>query len=153
MVDIIPIADAEDPRVAAYREIRERDLVGRQGQFIAEGEVVLRVLAEHRGDLVQSLLIDGRRLDKLAPILAALPQATPVYVTEQGALDAIAGFHLHRGLLALGRKPADPGGGRPARGGGRWAGAGHDGHRQSRQYGRPVSQRRRLRGEGGAAGG
>lgn len=108
MAELIPIADAEDPRVAAYRDIRERDLVGREGQFIAEGEVVLRVLADHRGDLIQSLLIDGRRLDKLAPILAALPQATPVYVTEQGALDAIAGFHLHRGLLALGEKPANP---------------------------------------------
>jgi tRNA G18 (ribose-2'-O)-methylase SpoU len=109
MAELIPIADADDPRVAAYRDIRERDLVGRQGQFIAEGEVVLRVLAEHRGDLVQSLLIDGRRLEKLSSILAALPEATPVYVTEQGALDAIAGFHLHRGLLALGQKPADPG--------------------------------------------
>ena len=40
----IPIDDADDPRIAAYRDIRERDLVGRQGRFVAEGKVVLDVL-------------------------------------------------------------------------------------------------------------
>ena len=41
---IVPIDAADDPRIAAYRDIRERDLVGREGRFIAEGEVVLRTL-------------------------------------------------------------------------------------------------------------
>ena len=41
---IIPIDDPLDARVAAFRDIRERDLTGRQGLFVAEGEVVLRVL-------------------------------------------------------------------------------------------------------------
>jgi len=45
VTDFIPIDDPDDPRIAAYRHIRERDLVGRDGQFIAEGEVVLKVLA------------------------------------------------------------------------------------------------------------
>ena len=41
----ISIHDPDDPRVAAFRDIRERDLTGRQRLFIAEGEVVVRVLA------------------------------------------------------------------------------------------------------------
>ncbi|MEY4254874.1 MAG: hypothetical protein RLZZ141_101, partial [Pseudomonadota bacterium] len=35
MPDIIPITDPEDPRIAAYRSVKERDLVGREGLFIA----------------------------------------------------------------------------------------------------------------------
>jgi molybdopterin biosynthesis enzyme len=45
---IIPIADPDDPRIAAYGQVRERDLVGRRGEFIAEGEVVLNVLLARR---------------------------------------------------------------------------------------------------------
>jgi tRNA G18 (ribose-2'-O)-methylase SpoU len=36
-----------------------------------------------------------------------LPEETPVYLVEQAVLDTVAGFHLHRGVLAIGRKP-DP---------------------------------------------
>ena len=44
----IPVTDPADPRLEPYRDIRERDLVGRQGLFVAEGEVVLRLLAGQR---------------------------------------------------------------------------------------------------------
>ena len=37
------IDDPDDPRVAAFRQVQERDLTGRQGRFIAEGKVVVRV--------------------------------------------------------------------------------------------------------------
>ena len=39
----ILIDDPDDPRLADYREMRERDLAGRDG-FIAEGQVVLEKL-------------------------------------------------------------------------------------------------------------
>ena len=100
------IADADDPRIAAYRDIRERDLVGRQGRFIAEGEVVLAVLARASRHRCVSVLIDERRREKLAPILADLPQETPVYLADRAVIDAIAGFPLHRGILALGERAA-----------------------------------------------
>ena len=106
----IPIDDPEDPRVAAYRHVRERDLVGRDGGFIAEGEVVLRVLVMGGGPhRAASLLIDPKRLDKLGPLIAALPEETPVYAASQAVLDAIAGFPLHRGILAHGLRAPDPG--------------------------------------------
>jgi tRNA G18 (ribose-2'-O)-methylase SpoU len=103
--DLIPIDDPNDPRVAAYRDIKERDLVGRQGLFIAEGETVLRAFVRDAPERVQSLLIDGKRADKLGEVFASLPEGVPIYVVGQAVLDTIAGFHLHRGVLAVGAKP------------------------------------------------
>jgi tRNA G18 (ribose-2'-O)-methylase SpoU len=104
---IIPIDDPLDPRVAGFRDIRERDLTGRQGLFVAEGEVVLRVLVSP-ASLCRPVaaLIAQKRIAALTDILEALPAGTPVYSAPQPVLDGIAGFHLHRGILALGQKPA-----------------------------------------------
>lgn len=102
----IKICDPTDPRIAAYRDIRERDLTGRDGLFVAEGEVVLRTLLSP-ASLCRpvSLLLADKRVAGLEAALALLPEDVPVYVAEQAVLDGIAGFHLHRGLLGLGCKP------------------------------------------------
>ncbi|UXS02315.1 TrmH family RNA methyltransferase [Agrobacterium tumefaciens] len=108
---LIPIEDPDDPRIAAFRDIRERDLTGRQGRFIAEGTVVLRMLAAaHKAQgafAAESILILKNRLSGVADILAEFPVDVPVCVAEAPVLDAIAGFHLHRGILALGRRVGD----------------------------------------------
>lgn len=104
---VIPIDDPRDPRVAAFRDIRERDLTGRQGLFVAEGEVVLRVLASP-ASLCRPVaaLIAKKRVAALSDALQVLPPDTPVWSASQAVLDGVAGFHLHRGILALGEKPA-----------------------------------------------
>lgn len=103
---VIRIDDPHDPRIAGFRDIRERDLTGRQGLFIAEGGVVLNVLLSGRSLCrPRSLLLDRKRLEGLGGLLARVPADTPVHVAEQPVLDAVAGFHLHRGILALGEKP------------------------------------------------
>ena len=104
----IPIDDPEDPRVAPYRHVRERDLVGRQGLFIAEGQVVLRLLARAPGMETVSVLLAEKRVAALADALAPLDPQVPVYAASQGVIDAIAGFPLHRGILALGRRRSTP---------------------------------------------
>ncbi len=88
--------------------MRERDLVGRQGLFVAEGEVVVRVLA--RSPLVrpQSLLLADKRVAALSDVMAALPDDVPVYAAGQAVMDAVVGFPIHRGILALGRRAAEP---------------------------------------------
>lgn len=103
---LILIDDPADPRVAAFRDIKERDLTGRQGLFVAEGEVVLRVLASP-SSLCRpvSALIAESRVEGLADLIAGFPEETPVHAVSQPVLDGIAGFHLHRGILALGEKP------------------------------------------------
>ncbi|MBX9455145.1 MAG: RNA methyltransferase [Rhizobium sp.] len=106
--NLIVIADPADPRIAGYRDIRERDLVGRSGRFVAEGTVVLRLLVETHargGDFAaQSILLLENRVDGLADLLAAVPEAVPVYVVSRAIMNAIAGFDIHRGVLALGER-------------------------------------------------
>ena len=103
---LIPINDPDDARIAGFRNIRERDLTGRQGLFVAEGEVVLNILTSDRSLCrPKALLLDKKRVAGLTSVIARLVQDTPVYVADQVMLDTIAGFHLHRGILALGEKP------------------------------------------------
>ena len=104
MATPIPIDDPLDPRVAAYRDVRERDLVGREGLFIAEGEVVVRMLLRRSIHAPVSLLLAEKRVEALADLVAGLPGDVPVYAAGQGVMDAIAGFHIHRGILAVGRR-------------------------------------------------
>jgi tRNA G18 (ribose-2'-O)-methylase SpoU len=105
---LVPIDDPGDERIAAYRDIRERDLTGREGLFIAEGEVVLNGLVRRARQKVLSLLLAEKRVAALAGLIALLPEEVPVYVAGQAALDAVAGFPIHRGILALGRREAEP---------------------------------------------
>jgi tRNA G18 (ribose-2'-O)-methylase SpoU len=108
--DITAITDPDDPRLAVYRDVRERDLVGRKGGFIAEGEVVLRVLLGPASRFSpSSLLVAEKRLARLEPLIAVLPDAVPVYAAGQAVMDAIVGFNIHRGILAHGLTRPDPG--------------------------------------------
>ena len=101
----IRIESADDPRIAGFHAIRERDLVGREGRFIAEGKVVLNVLFPARRFEAEAALILESRLAGMADTLALAPPEMPVYVASQEVMDRIAGFHIHRGVLALGRRP------------------------------------------------
>jgi tRNA G18 (ribose-2'-O)-methylase SpoU len=107
---IVPISAPEDARIAVYRAVRERDLAGREGGFIAEGEVVLRVaLSADARCRPSSLLVAENRLARLQPLIADLDPAIPVYAASPAVMDAIVGFPMHRGILAFGARPPDPG--------------------------------------------
>lgn len=109
MALILPVDDPDDPRLAPYRDVRERDLVGREGRFIVEGAVVLGALARAGGHRVISMLAAEKRVAGLEALLAGFADDTPLYSASQAVLDTIAGFHLHRGVLALGERRPDPG--------------------------------------------
>jgi tRNA G18 (ribose-2'-O)-methylase SpoU len=116
-VPIFHVASLDDPAharaLAHYADLREPDLAARPierarvraGLFIAEGELVLRALASSRFG-VESVLVAAPRLVALGPTLDALPPGTPVYAAAPGLIDELTGFHVHRGVLALGRRPA-----------------------------------------------
>jgi tRNA G18 (ribose-2'-O)-methylase SpoU len=101
---VLTIDDPDDPRLADYREVRERDLVGRQGSFIAEGQVVLEKLIRGGRHPLRSVLVADKRLERLAPLLAGLGEAVPVYAATQAVMDAVVGFPIHRGILAAGAR-------------------------------------------------
>lgn len=102
---ILGIGDPDDPRIEIYRDIRERDLIRRHGHFIAEGKTVLQVLVAQNRFPVHSVLVLENRLAGIADLLAGLPEQVPVYCATQTVMDAIAGFHMHRGILAAARIP------------------------------------------------
>ena len=90
-----------------YISLRDRDLAGRvDGLFVAEGEVVVRVLASPRQTRfrVRSLLVEQRRVGAIRDVIDALPDEVPVYVVAQPVMDAIVGFAIHRGILGLGER-------------------------------------------------
>jgi tRNA G18 (ribose-2'-O)-methylase SpoU len=97
----IEISEADDPRVAEYGRLKERWLNAEGGRFVAESERVVRRLIES-GLGVHSVLLTAPRLATLAD---ALGGAFPVYLAPQELLDRIAGFHVHRGCLAVGARP------------------------------------------------
>jgi tRNA G18 (ribose-2'-O)-methylase SpoU len=104
----VTITDPDDPRIEPYRDLRERDLVGRRGRFIIEGEVVLRAFAAAGRHRLDSVLLAEKRVEGLADVLGALPADVPVHVAAQPVLDAVVGFHIHRGILALGTRAPEP---------------------------------------------
>lgn len=106
-VEPTPVDDPADPRIADYVGLtdgarRMRHEAG-AGFFIAEGEKVIARTAV-AGYPVRSLLLSPSRLADLTPAVAAL--ACPVYVASYDVLQAVTGFHVHRGALAsFGRLP------------------------------------------------
>ena len=83
--------------------MRERDLVGRAGRFIVEGEVTLRVMLSARARFgLESVLLAPERLAGLEAALARLPERVPVYTAAKPVMSAITGFPIHRGVLGVG---------------------------------------------------
>jgi tRNA G18 (ribose-2'-O)-methylase SpoU len=105
---LIAITDPDDPRIEAYRAVRERDLAGRERRFVAEGEVVLRVLLRQNRFPVESVLLSENRVDGLSDAVGTLPGEIPVYAANRQVMDAIVGFPIHRGVLAIARRAPSP---------------------------------------------
>ncbi|MDB4936398.1 MAG: ribosomal methyltransferase [Labilithrix sp.] len=106
---LVEIGTAGAAELDPYVRLRDRDLAVRtDGLFVAEGEVVVRVLASPRQTRfrVRSLLVEQRRVHALADVIAALDEDVPVYVAPQAVMDAVVGFAIHRGILALGERGA-----------------------------------------------
>ncbi len=101
---LVSIESAAHPALQPYTAIRERDLVGRDGCFVAEGEVILRVLVARSEHAVRSLLLEKRRVESVRDVLDSLPDSIPAYVVPQAVMDGVVGFSIHRGVLALGER-------------------------------------------------
>ena len=96
------ISDPADPRLADYRHMKDRDLSAEGGRFVAESELVVsRLLGS--GLPVLSVLATPVRLQSLGDALRGV--SCPVFSASQAVLDAITGFHVHRGCLAIGQRP------------------------------------------------
>ncbi len=104
------VHDPADPRVADYLHLTDvalrRRIEPAGGLYIAESEKVIRraLAAGHRP---RSFLMAARWLTDLADVVVAAEQdGIPVYVAEHDVIEALTGFHLHRGALAAMHRPA-----------------------------------------------
>lgn len=102
---IITITNADDHRIAAYRNVKDRDLHRLHDGFMAEGDVVLSVLVRSRHQTIASILIADHRIQRMNDVLHQADPDIPIYAATQTVLDTIAGFPLHRGILAFGHRP------------------------------------------------
>ena len=100
------IKTLDDPRVEAFRDVRDRDLRGRDGFFMAESELVLRRLLNQPGRL-HAILLSHEKWNRLQSDLSDLPDSTAIYVADLDMMGDIAGFHVHRGVLAIGHRPTE----------------------------------------------
>ncbi|OMH26313.1 rRNA methyltransferase [Tersicoccus phoenicis] len=107
-MNIVRITDPADPRVHDYTGLTDAALRRRrepaEGLYIAESSTVVRraLAAGHRP---RSFFLTDAWIPDLADVLDAHP-GVPAYVGDPVVLQAITGFHLHRGALAAMHRPA-----------------------------------------------
>jgi tRNA G18 (ribose-2'-O)-methylase SpoU len=106
----IEIADPADERVRDYFALTDVALRTKvepeRGLYLAESEKVIRraLAAGHRP---RSFLMGERWLTDLADLVErAESDGVPVYVGQAGVIEAMTGFHLHRGALASMHRPS-----------------------------------------------
>jgi tRNA G18 (ribose-2'-O)-methylase SpoU len=96
---LIPISDPSDPRLSAYANVPDPELLKSRGVFVAEGRLVVARLLEAGRFQVQSVLVTGSALEAMRDRLEQV--AAPVYVVPQAVMNGVTGFNIHRGCLAI----------------------------------------------------
>ena len=100
----IRIESLEDPRLAPYRNLKERDLAREGDRFIAEGEnLVKRLLASRL--TTESVLIADRHAPEMSRIV---PESIPLYVAPAQVVNGILGYKFHSGVMAVGVRGPSP---------------------------------------------
>lgn len=108
-MELLPVNDADDPRLDDYRGLTDTALRTRSepsgGLYIAEStKVIARAVAA--GHRPRSVLTQERRVDDIRAIVGALD--VPVYVVPDEVAEAVTGFAVHRGTIASMHRPELP---------------------------------------------
>lgn len=111
MAGVSHITSLDDARVDAYRWVADPARLEADGWFVVEGRLVVPRLLEAStrpgrwAGTAHSVLLSPTALAPLRDLLAGYPEV-PVHVAPQAVMNALVGFNIHRGCLALGRRPA-----------------------------------------------
>lgn len=95
------IVDRDDPAIAAFVSLRDPVIRNELGCFVAEGPDVLRQ-AISLGLEIVSALIDGRH-----PTPPGMPSTSQLFAASPKLIGEITGLGVHRGVLALVRRPTE----------------------------------------------
>jgi tRNA G18 (ribose-2'-O)-methylase SpoU len=106
--ELIEVTDPADPRLHDYSGLTDIALrtarEPAEGLFMAEGEKVIR-RALAAGYPMRSMLLSPKWVEPMRALIEAAD--APVYVGAEPLLEAVTGFHVHRGALAAMRRVAD----------------------------------------------
>jgi len=97
---VIPVADLDDARLTAFRDIGDAALRRERGECLVEGRLVVRQLLREQPGRARALLVTEPARDRLGDLLPLVPDL-PVFTVPVGAMQAVTGFNLHRGCLAV----------------------------------------------------
>jgi tRNA G18 (ribose-2'-O)-methylase SpoU len=104
--NFVRIDTLDDSRVADYRHIADLAAMNARALFVAEGRLVVRRLLDLQQWPIASILLTNPAAANLADVLDKT--TAPVYLVEQSIMNALAGFNIHRGCLALVQRPTTP---------------------------------------------
>ncbi len=111
MSGVISVSSLDDPRVAPFASLTERQLRSKiepeLGIFIAESPKVIH-RALDAGYEPLSLLMERRHIEGQGAAVIARCPGVPVYTGEEALLAQLAGYPLTRGVLCAMRRPALP---------------------------------------------
>jgi tRNA G18 (ribose-2'-O)-methylase SpoU len=96
----IVVEDPGDPRLSGYVALTDADHARDDDTFVAEGLLVLDAVLATSTPLRSVLCIPSRvdEVERRAGDVA-------IYVGGQDVVDAITGFHLHRGVVGIAQRP------------------------------------------------
>lgn len=101
----MPISALADPRLADYRNLKDAELLRRRGRFVVEGRTNLLVLLADSPLRPESILLGEAAFAALREALERLAADVPIFVAPPPVLEAVVGFSVHRGALAVCRRP------------------------------------------------
>jgi tRNA G18 (ribose-2'-O)-methylase SpoU len=102
---VVVITDRDDPMLDPYRALKDARVRDDAGLFVAEGMLVIERLVASTYE-VASILCAPARTKAIREFLGERP--IPLIVASNEVMSSVAGFPLHRGAMALGRRRVLP---------------------------------------------
>ena len=102
---ISTITHADDPRLEDFRDIRDLDVkgpAGRPGVFIGEQTLVVEKMLQQPERIRRILVADARRAWLESALAKAGGPEVEALVAPMAILESVAGFPIHRGVIASG---------------------------------------------------
>ncbi len=105
--DVHVVSAADDPALAPFRQLKDatqRTL----GNFIVESERVLQRMIE-LGTAIEAVLVTQSRWERIAAAVATahgVEGPPQVIIADPAVVDLAIGFALHRGVVAIARRPS-----------------------------------------------
>ena len=101
---LIQITSVDDPRLAPFQNLKERELAREGNRFIAESELVVRRLLASDYPIESIVALEPRAIE-LSQIARS---EIPIYFATRELLEQVAGFKFHTGVVACARRKPTP---------------------------------------------